>query len=1410
MKSIHFVRSAFVLGLFLIAVDASFGQAPATLKLTAKLRDFNEQPNGRAPADPGRHPDFNTSTGCSGKGYIQPFIDTTGQLDTANFPNDNRNPTLIKAVNNCYAGVTEFNQWYNDKDNTINRPFLHDLLFTPVTGQPGMYQFVDSTFFPLDNALIPGTTRPIPGHPTTSFGQNSDNNTNHNFGFTMEFHAKFTYFAQTPTRAAQKFNFKGDDDVWVFVNGKLAIDLGGVHGALTDAITFDAATAASFGLLDGQSYFLDFFFAERHVTQSNCIITTSLQLETQKLPIPVPSPGNPNPPGYPFNSSVSVTLKDDIADTKIYYTLDGKTPDSTSTLYTGPLSIIATDTLKAIAYKVGWAKSDVMTAYYSKNFVPSTLDILDGSGLTLQGGYLTEANTSYLVKVVTSQAGLNSLTTPATTKVSLDQESLTLLPAAPENGNLVFTGTSPFSITTATVNNGKTEASNYDSLIVTWTNPNDPKDVAQKRVLVRPKGIGATAYFSTKADGSDNVQQFVGTETTIYLIVVDQILPTGSSPTVTLTTVPGPGRTVDTETFSLTVITPGKYSAAIPVDINGASTANDHKLALAVADQILGKYKDPVDLFDSTSADAGFGVAPEITPTLSFTDKDGNALPNGFYYSPANGFLYLTYKDDWVNGSIATKTVTLSITNNKGLAAGDAEVTFTLTYDASKKSGSTGTWTGSFPLKDILPIVKNDNIAETYVLGDVIASLTSHNKTGGAQGIITDELLVAYGNQDPVIGIEGPNGPGLAVGRDDQGVKITIKDQSLSSQRDTLYATLSCTESKDVVVNVMLIEKADKPGEYESVIISKSEGATVVDGTLQCQSRDFVKVSYKDPVYGDVKEVQVPIDKQVTTKLYYSSKSDGSDEITSVSELDAQSFYVVLLARSPNVSAVDSFQVTFTTAQGETKSFWAVETGPYTEKFIAKVPYAFVTGALDPSDKAIEARITAKEINNYVTATGTVTVENQTAKAPIDLVAGFDPIDNVYIKDTDGNGRGDKVYLVFEKKLARLPTTVGAQWNDAAAASQTATGPKLTFLNSDSLVVVADYTANEFPAGLTARVETSLPRATLPNDALFKGQNPDIKDSIGPILLTAIKRPGKANPLVANDPSFNLDTLIVTLSEPLKTADFHNVLKFATSCDDYNNAKTITAYNNPVATDGKPNEYVVIVDNSTGVAPQTGNCVFLNADPGLYTDNQTNPPPKYGVVLTGDDRNRIIQVFRGFPPVAGLDPNNDRFQVSVQDSRDPVKQGYATPDALNPGKYEVIWIPPAGFDANNPSDFDPYKVTLNDLPSGSRETATPVKLPTNISAIQVVSTTAYIAHISIFDIYGNFVRSTTQAFGGHGELQNLARVVPKGLVSFLVWDMKDKNGQLAGQGVYVWKVSFEFKGGKQEVQYTRTGVLRVN
>ena len=1404
------------LGFVIFSLGIVHGQVvPTALTLRAKLRDFREIPdNPPNPIPTNTHPDFNNNNflSCDGPGFVANDIQTAGFVDTAVFANDNRNPKLVKtdvAGRNCFTDVlpstSRFDQWYNDNASTeINRPFLTDLVFNNIGG--GLYEFNNGKFFPLDNLDKGGTWRNLPGNTLTTFGNTTGgDNTAHNFGFTMEFHANFTYLAGKN----QVFNFTGDDDVWAFINGKLVIDLGGVHGAQSQSVNLDAI-AASIGILNNQTYLLDFFFAERHTSQSNCKITTSLVLGTQRVQTPVASPG-----GTTFNSQLTVTLSSPTPDAVIYYTVNGSNPDSSSSKYTGGIPVIGTTTIKAIAYKSGFTKSEVMSEVYSKNFAPSSLDILDQNGSPLTGGYLTEVNNSYTVKVTTTQAGLTTLSPIANTKVALDLETLSLGNRLIQGDNIVFTGSSPFSIVIATPGNNKTDATTYDSLIVRWTNPTDPKDIAERRVLVRPAPVQAKAYFSTKADGSDAVDQYTGTETVLYYFVNDEVLPAGKTPTAILETTAklGSGRATDLLTLTMVAVSPGKYRATIPVDLNPVAIPADTKLQLALEDLIKGTYTDPQDAEQPAIANAGYGIAPEIDASLQFTDKNFNVLPAGVYFSPVEGKLYFTYSDDWFAGSIPTKTVSLNIKNNKGAALNDIEATVTL--NLVSHTGSTAVWQGSITLSDGPTITPNNTIAESYILGEVHAAVTSHNKSGTGSTVAADDLLVAYANKDAVVSIDPPGGPGVQITRTDSGVKITVVDQNISSARDTLYADLSCTESGDKVARVMLLEKlpATNPATYESVIISKSEGTAIVDGVLQCKAKDNIKVTYTDPVYGDTKTIQVLIDGPVITKLYFTPSKTDTTLIGSALESNSTLFNAVVLAHDPDINKINTIPVTFTTNQGETETFNAIETGPATGKFMVEIPYKFTTGKPIANSSTLEGVITPQILDNRVNSTGAVTIDGVTTMADIILVAAFDPVKKAYIKDTNGDGQGDKVYIVFEKKLSHLPASLDVQWNDTiGAAVQVPTG-KLTFLNGDSTIVVADYTTKPFGDNKTAAVPGQVPKVILPADALFSSQRPAIEDSIGPVIISAIKHPGKVNALIPNDPNYNLDTLVITLSEPLHAAtDFKEMLKFSTSCSDYAGAITIVASKEPTVETG--NKYTVVIDNSSGASPQTGNCLFLNSDANKYTDIPGNRPSKEGIKLLGDDRNKVIQLFRGYPPVAGLDPNQSNFQIAVQDSRDPKKNGYSTPggtpDPATGNAWQVLWIPPTWENGKQGSFYSVPGGAKGQIDSSKRETETPILLPGDISTVQVVSTAPYIANVAIFDIYGNFVVSSVQAFGYRGELKNTARIVPKGMVSYLYWDMKDSKGQIAGQGVYVWKVRFQFNNGKQEIQYTRTGIMRKN
>ena len=336
---------------------------PAEVVLKGKVRDFPDTSDNGFTAHPHFYGSRDFQVGCSSKeqgvSIAQPDIDTTDDMgDTTRFKGDNRGPKLISPLDprvaGCFAPVGRFKEWYNDRPvGDVNRPFLIDIHLTrnPTTG---MYEYIDDLFFPIDSGKIFTRLGPLPPYgDKLSGGFGSFLFSQHNFGFTMELHTSFTYFKG----AHQVFNFAGDDDVWVYFNGKRVIDLGGIHDTQPAVLNLDDI-AASIGLQDSLVYPFDLFFAERHTGASRLHITTSLLLEPQ-LHKPI------LPPDRWFDGQISLTLVPPGDGVTLHFTTDGSTPTTASQPYSGPITLANPTAVKARAYLPNWVPSAVMTEVYT-------------------------------------------------------------------------------------------------------------------------------------------------------------------------------------------------------------------------------------------------------------------------------------------------------------------------------------------------------------------------------------------------------------------------------------------------------------------------------------------------------------------------------------------------------------------------------------------------------------------------------------------------------------------------------------------------------------------------------------------------------------------------------------------------------------------------------------------------------------------------------------------------------------------------------------------------------------------------------------------------------------------------------------------------------------------------------------
>ncbi|HZW07124.1 MAG TPA: fibro-slime domain-containing protein [Phycisphaerales bacterium] len=206
----------------------------------------------------------NTQATDSARRNVMPRIE--GFTDNGQWASSSTRGSVSSSAGGSTTNSANFAKWFRDT------PGVNLSRSVPITlrRQAGsnIYTFDDKNdptyqakggFFPINGDLY--------GNPP---GQSK------NFSFTYELATNFTY----RRGSGQVFTFTGDDDVYVFIGGKLVIDLGGVHSAISQTVTLDNVP----WLVDGSDYELKLFFAERHTTMSNMRIDTTLQLRNALLP----------------------------------------------------------------------------------------------------------------------------------------------------------------------------------------------------------------------------------------------------------------------------------------------------------------------------------------------------------------------------------------------------------------------------------------------------------------------------------------------------------------------------------------------------------------------------------------------------------------------------------------------------------------------------------------------------------------------------------------------------------------------------------------------------------------------------------------------------------------------------------------------------------------------------------------------------------------------------------------------------------------------------------------------------------------------------------------------------------------------------------------------------------------------
>jgi N-acetylneuraminic acid mutarotase/LysM repeat protein len=409
-----------------------------------------------------------------------------------------------------------------------------------------------------------------------------------------------------------------------------------------------------------------------------------------------------SPPAGTYTSTQSVTISDATPGAILYYTTNGTTPTTSSTPYTGAITIASTETLEAIAAAGGYANSAVATAVYTINLLAAakpTFSPAAGTYASVQSVAILDATTGAIIYFTTNGT-------------------------APTTASAIYSG--PIAVASTETIQAIAAASGYNNSAVATA------------VYDINLPAAATPTFSPSAGTYSSAQSVTLSDATTGAILY--YTTNGTTPTTASAVYSGPIAVASTETLEAFAAASGYSNSAVA---SALYTINLPAASPAFS-PVAGTYTSAqsVSIFDSTAGATIYYSTNGTTPTTSSTPYTGTitvastetleaiAAANGYTSSAVASAVYTINLPAAATPTFSPATGTYASAQNVALSDATTGAAIYYTTNGTTPTTASAVYSGPIP------------VSSTEIL-EAIAAASGYTNSAVATAVYSFSLAAA-------------------------------------------------------------------------------------------------------------------------------------------------------------------------------------------------------------------------------------------------------------------------------------------------------------------------------------------------------------------------------------------------------------------------------------------------------------------------------------------------------------------------------------------------------------------------------------------------------------------------------------------------------------------------------------------